>query len=117
MVAWSMNLGEIMNTRNNNSNNESLIANAVAKDHFKQVGGNQKVNLKKKEIIFILCDSCTWCATFFGKHMLPAENRCPYCLQTELSSFPILPNESFIFSYNEKRGIELRFNPRKKLLN
>ncbi|MGC2599195.1 MAG: hypothetical protein WA395_13835 [Nitrososphaeraceae archaeon] len=103
-----------MNTSNNESTSESIIANA-AKGHSKQIEVNQKVNLKKKETIFILCDSCVWCATFFGKHMLPAENRCPYCLQTELSSFPILPNESFIFNYNEKRGIELKFNPRKKL--
>ena len=109
-----MNLDEIMNTSNNESTSGSIIANA-AKGHSKQIEVNQKVNLKKKETIFILCDSCVWCATFFGKHMLPAENRCPYCLQTELSSFPILPNESFIFNYNEKRGIELKFNPRKKL--
>lgn len=109
-----MNLGEIMNTSNNESTSGSIIANA-AKGHSEQIEVNQKVNLKKKETIFILCDSCVWCATFFGKHMLPAENRCPYCLQTELSSFPILPNESFIFNYNEKRGIELKFNPRKKL--
>lgn len=109
-----MNLGEIMNTSNNESTSGSIIANA-AKGHSKQIEVNQKVNLKKKETIFILCDSCVWCATFFGKHMLPAENRCPYCLQTELSSFPILPNESFIINYNEKRGIELKFNPRKKL--
>jgi hypothetical protein len=109
-----MNLDEIMNTSNNESTNGSIITNA-AKGHSKQIEVNQKVNLKKKETIFILCDSCVWCATFFGKHMLPAENRCPYCLQTELSSFPILPNESFTFNYNEKRGIELNFNRRKKL--
>lgn len=109
-----MNLGEIMNTSTNESTNGSIIAN-VAKDHSKQIEVNQNVNLKKKETIFILCDSCVWCATFFGKHMLPAENRCPHCLQTELSSFPILPNESFTINYNEKRGIELKFNSRKKL--
>ena len=64
-----MNLGEIMNTSNNESTSESIIANA-AKGHSKQIEVNQKVNLKKKETIFILCDSCVWCATFFGKHML-----------------------------------------------
>ena len=110
-----MNLGEIMNTSNNESTNGSITANAT-KGHSKQIEVNQKVNLKKKETIFILCDSCIWCATFFGKHMLPAESRCPFCLQTELSSFPILPNESFTLNYNEKRGIELKFSPRKKLL-
>ena len=36
------------------------------------------------------------------------------CLNTEMSSFPILPNESFTFNYNDKRGVELAFRPRKK---
>ena len=58
-----MNLGEIMNTSNNESTSGSIIANAH-KGHSKQIEVNQKVNLKKKETIFILCDSCVWCATF-----------------------------------------------------
>jgi len=62
-------------------------------------------NMKQKETIFVLCDTCRWSATFFTKLMLPAENRCPQCQNTELSSFPILPNESFIWSHSEKRGI------------
>lgn len=32
-----------------------------------------------------------------------------------LSSFPVLPNESFTFDYNEKRGVELEFKPRKTI--
>jgi len=38
------------------------------------------------------------------------------CLNdVEMSSFlPILPNEAFTFNYNDKRGIELEFRPRKK---
>jgi hypothetical protein len=31
-----------------------------------------------------------------------------------MSSFPILPNESFTFNYNDKRGVDLEFRPRKK---
>jgi hypothetical protein len=31
-----------------------------------------------------------------------------------MSSFPILPNEAFTFNYNDKRGVELEFRPRKK---
>jgi len=62
-------------------------------------------NMKQKETIFVLCDTCYWSATFFTKLMLPAENRCPQCQNTELSSFPILPNESFIWNHSEKRGI------------
>jgi hypothetical protein len=31
-----------------------------------------------------------------------------------MSSFPILPNEVFTFNYNNKRGVDLEFRPRKK---
>jgi hypothetical protein len=71
----------------------------------------KKQTQNKKETIFILCESCFWSATYLGKFMLPAEERCPICLEIELSSFPILPNESFIFNYSQKRGVELEFSP------
>jgi hypothetical protein len=70
-------------------------------------------NTKAKGAIFILCDTCHWSATYFSQNMLPAEDRCPNCQNTELSSFPILPNESFILNYSEKRGLELEFKSRK----
>jgi hypothetical protein len=49
-----------------------------------------QIYTKEKETTFILCESCFWSATYFGKFMLPAEERCPICLEIELSSFPIL---------------------------
>jgi hypothetical protein len=64
---------------------------------------------KKEKPIFILCDTCYWSATYFTQFMLPAEGRCPICQNTELSSFPILPNESFISNYTESEGLELEF--------
>jgi hypothetical protein len=72
---------------------------------------NANPNPKQKETIFILCESCYWSATYFGKFMLPAEERCPICLEIGLSSFPVLPNESFIFNYSQKCGVELEFSP------
>jgi hypothetical protein len=74
----------------------------------------RKENPKHRETIFVLCDTCFWCATYLGKFMLPPENRCPNCLDTELSSFPILSDESFTFNYDQKRGVELNFGSRKK---
>ena len=65
------------------------------------------------EDIFILCETCHWCATYFDKSRLPTE-KCPICLNVEMSSFPILPNEAFTFNYNDKHGVELEFGPRKK---
>ena len=66
--------------------------------------------------ILILCDSCYWCATYFDKTRIPMENRCPQCdaNNNELTSFPIMSNESFTFDYNDKRGVELEFKPRRK---
>jgi|SRR5919197_237623 hypothetical protein len=66
--------------------------------------------------IFILCDNCYWCATYFDKTRLPGENRCPQCNANneELTSFPIMSNESFTFDHNDKSGIELEFKPRLK---
>ena len=66
--------------------------------------------------IFILCDACYWCATYFDKARIPVGNICPRCNanNNELTSFPIVSNESFTFDYNNKRGVELEFKPRRK---
>jgi hypothetical protein len=66
--------------------------------------------------VFVLCDTCYWCATYFDKTRTPRENKCTQCNanNNELSSFPIMPNESFIFDYNDKRGVELEFKARRK---
>lgn len=65
--------------------------------------------------IFILCDSCYWCASYFDKSRIPADNTCPQCgaNNSELSSLPIVSNESFAFYYNDKREIEFEFKPRR----
>jgi hypothetical protein len=66
--------------------------------------------------IFILCDSCYWCATYLDKTRLPRENRCPQCdaNNNELTSFPIMSNESFTFDHSDKRGVELEFRHRQR---
>ena len=60
--------------------------------------------------IFILCDTCYWCATYFDKTRTPLGNNCPQCNDKnnkELTSFPIMSNESFTFHYNDKTGVEV----------
>ena len=65
---------------------------------------------KSKERILVICDACFWATTYLDKSRLPVlESRCSRCQEVGLSSFPVLVNESFTFSYSEKRGIELRF--------
>jgi hypothetical protein len=44
------------------------------------------------------------------------DSNCPQhnANSNQLTSFPIAPNESFTFNYNDKRGIEFEFKPRSK---
>jgi hypothetical protein len=61
--------------------------------------------------IFLLCERCYWCATFFDRTRVA--DKCPICSNAMLSSFPIMPDESFVFSYDAKHGVELDFGRRK----
>jgi hypothetical protein len=65
--------------------------------------------------VFILCDRCYWYATYFNNARIPTDdNICPQCdaNSNQLTSFPIAPNESFTYNYDEKRGVELEFRHR-----
>ena len=87
----------------------SLISNdfdsLIAKTH---------APIKSSTPVFILCDRCYWCATYFNNTRIQAGNNCPQCNanSNELTSFPIAANESFTFGYNQKRGVELEFKHR-----
>jgi predicted Zn-ribbon and HTH transcriptional regulator len=69
---------------------------------------------KSLKPIFILCDRCYWCATYFSNTRTLMDSNCPQCNanSNELTSFAIAPNESFTFGCNEKRGVELEFKHR-----
>lgn len=82
--------------------------------NIQELTNTQNEKYGSVEDIFILCETCHWCATFFDKSRLPT-NTCPECSNIEISSFPILPNEEFAFHYSEKRGVELDFRPRRKI--
>jgi hypothetical protein len=73
-------------------------------------------HIKSSPPIFILCDNCYWCATYLDKTRTPVDNTCPQCStnNNELTSFPIMSNETFTFDYNDKHGVELEFKPRRK---
>lgn len=62
---------------------------------------------------FILCDTCYWCSTYFGKNRIPLDNKCPQCNNNNgLSSLPIMADESFAFDHDAKCGVELKFKSR-----
>ena len=56
-------------------------------------------------------------SSFFNQDLIHRRIKCPMCLNRKMSSFPILPNEVFTFNYNNKRGVDLEFRPRKKKNN
>lgn len=62
---------------------------------------------------FVFCEGCHWCTTFF-KTSEPKELVCSGCMSKELSSFPIMSDESFTFGYDEKKGLELDFRKKKR---
>lgn len=83
-------------------------------------GGNNSDSIfdgqtnKSKERIFVICDACYWATTYLDKSRLPVlDSRCSRCQEVGLSSFPVLANESFVFTYSEKRGVELSFMNRR----
>jgi hypothetical protein len=87
----------------------SLISNdfdsLIAKTH---------AHFKSSTPVFILCDRCYWCATYFSNARIPTDNICPQCNanSNQLTSFPIASNESFTFGYNKIRGVEMEFKHR-----
>jgi hypothetical protein len=92
--------------------NDSAASSSSASYQDQEVKSNYQ-NPKSKESIFVLCESCHWCATYLNKSWIPTD-KCPHCFGIELSTFPILPDEAFTFNYNEKRGVELSFGRRRR---
>jgi len=75
---------------------------------------NSNRNPKSKERIFILCEDCMWSVTSLDKSRLFVDagknGICPMCHQDQLSSFPLITNDSFTYRYSEKNGIEVKFS-------
>jgi hypothetical protein len=68
------------------------------------------------KIYFVICNSCYWCASYFGiddleslsgssSHVLD----CPICSSHNTELMPIATDESFRIEYSLTRGMELEF--------
>lgn len=95
----------------------SITNKRVNNDEGNKITMDDSKNLKVNERIFLLCDQCFWTVTCLNKNYLQEtvskNNTCPSCNQDQLSSFPVMPNDSFTYSYSKKRGIELNFGIRR----
>lgn len=89
--------------------NQRIIGGVLAS------GSNtDRIANKSKERIFVMCDVCFWATTYLDKSRLPVhDSRCSRCQEAGLSSFPVLADESFTYSYSERRGVELSFISRR----
>ena len=102
-------MSTVIENQDNDDNNNTLES---YRHHLQIKGFDSRSRYSElKESIFILCETCYWCATWFNKFSLPA-NKCPQCSGLELSSFPILSDEALTFEYNERRGTQLSFGKR-----
>ena len=77
----------------------------------------------KNKIYFVICNTCYWCATYFGfdnleylsassSHVLD----CHVCKSHNTELMPISTDESFRIRYNVTRGIEIEFYKRNNIV-
>ena len=75
------------------------------------------------KIYFVICNSCYWCASYFGiddleslsgssSHVLD----CPICNSHNTELMPIATDESFRIGYNLTRGMEMEFYKTNKVV-
>ena len=63
-------------------------------------------------IYFVICNSCYWCASYFGIEDLESLSqvlRCYLCKSWNTEQIPISSNESFRIDYSVTQGMEMEF--------
>jgi hypothetical protein len=77
---------------------------------------NSKIRQPIDKIYFLICNSCYWCATYFGIDDLESLSgsssyavSCHVCNSCNTELIPILTDKSFRIEYNLSRGMEIEF--------
>jgi hypothetical protein len=63
-------------------------------------------------IYFVICNSCYWCASYFGIDNLESSSQvvgCHVCNSHDTELIPISTDESFKIDYNITRGMQMEF--------
>ena len=75
------------------------------------------------KIYFVICNSCYWCASYFGINDLGSLSgssscvlNCPICNSHNTELMPIATDESFRIEYSLTRGMELKFYKSNKVV-
>jgi hypothetical protein len=76
------------------------------------------------KIYFVICNSCYWCATYFGIDDLESLSgsssrvlNCPICNSHNTELMPIATDESFRIEYSLTRGMEIEFYKSNKVVS
>lgn len=78
---------------------------------FHLINAKNEVNTIKKtidHIYFVICNSCYWCASYFGTGILQML-KCHQCSFPSTELIPIATDESFRIEYDHVRGMEIEF--------
>lgn len=77
---------------------------------------NDKIPKRTSQVYFVICNSCYWCATYFGIDVLESISAsssrvldCHVCNSRNTEIIPISANEPFRIEYSLTRGMELKF--------
>ena len=71
----------------------------------------------KKQVEFLICPSCFWCASCLSSQMFrtvaakgsASLAKCPLCIDGNIESVPVAENEEYKFDYDIKRGVTMEF--------
>ena len=73
---------------------------------------NNTIVQSVNHIYFVICNSCYWCASYFGINKLKSLSKvigCHVCNSHDTELIPVSTNESFELDYNITRGMEMEF--------
>ena len=77
---------------------------------------NKEILQPIDRIYFVICNSCYWCASYFGIDDLESLSKssshvldCPVCNSRNTELMPIATDESFRIEYSLTRGMEMEF--------
>ena len=84
---------------------------------------NKEILQPIDKIYFVICNSCFWCASYFGIDDLESLSRssshvlnCPICNSHNTELMPIATDESFRIEYSLTRGMEMEFYKTNKVV-
>lgn len=88
---------------------QKTIFSSRSKDNERE---NNAVLQRTDHVYFVICNSCYWCASYFGIDDLESSSKvlsCHVCNSHNTDQIPISSNESFRINYNVTRGMEIEF--------